>query len=317
MERKNATLSQVKVVDESQGIVEAFTNTMGAIDLDGDIIEPYAFDESIYANLPIPALVGHDPNQVVGKVISARPVEIGDGTAKLWTRIQFNLDTQAGRDAFSNIKGGFVREWSVGFNIPQGAIKVVREAGQTVRRITNLDWVEVSSVLRGASPGTATIAAKAATLARKEALPPHETPTDDSPWDGPSAEARLPLGDGMAYEDAFAYVDDGADPDLKGSYRFIHHEVSADGNVGAANIRACITGIAVLNGARGGTTIPDADIEGVYEHLASHLRDAGREPPELRSATVSDTLGASDTAAKLALARIQIARLLMADTNTD
>ncbi len=317
MERKNTTLSQVKVVDESQGIVEAFTNTMGAIDLDGDIIEPYAFDESIYANLPIPALVGHDPNQVVGKVIAARPVEIGDGTAKLWTRIQFNLDTQAGREAFSNIKGGFIREWSVGFNIPSGAIKVVREAGKTVRRITNLDWVEVSSVLRGASPGTATIAAKAAALARKEALPPHQTPTDDSPWDGPSAEVRLPLGDGMAYEDAFAYVDDGADPDMKGSYRFIHHEVSADGNVGAANVRACITGIAVLNGARGGTTIPDADIEGVYEHLASHLRDADREPPELRSATVSDTLDASDTAAELALARIQLARLLIADTTND
>ena len=38
MERKNTLLSQVKVIDESQGIVEAFTNTMGAIDLDGDKI---------------------------------------------------------------------------------------------------------------------------------------------------------------------------------------------------------------------------------------------------------------------------------------
>lgn len=315
MERKNATLSDVKVIDESQGIVEAFTNTMGAIDLDGDIIEPFAFDESIYMNLPIPALVGHDPNQVVGKVIDARPVDFGNGTSKLWTRIQFNLDTQAGRDAFSNVKGGFVREWSVGFNIPQGAVEMVREAGKMVRRIKNLDWVEVSSVLRGASPGTATIAAKAASAARKEALPPHETPTDDSPWDGPSAEARLPLGDGMAYEDAFAYVEDGADPDLKTSYRFIHHEVSGNGNVGAANVRACITGIAVLNGARGGTTIPDSDIQGVYEHLASHLRDAGMEPPELRSATVSSTLSADDAAVELAKARIQLARLLIAGIN--
>jgi len=316
MERKNALLSQVKVIDESQGIVEAFTNTMGAIDLDGDIIEPYAFDQSIYANLPIPALVGHDPNQVVGKVVDARPVEMGDGTAKLWTRIQFNMDTQAGRDAFSNVKGGYVREWSVGFNIPAGALRTVREAGKTVRRIANLDWVEVSSVLRGASPGTGTIAAKAAGAgARKEALPPHETATDDSPWDGPAAEARLPLGDGMAYEDAFAYIDDGADPDLKGSYRFIHHEVSADGNVGAANTRACVTGIAVLNGARGGTTIPDADIEGVYAHLASHLRDAGLEPPELRSATTSVTASAADVAADLATIRLELARLLLAESN--
>lgn len=310
MEHKRSALSDVKVVDEALGIVEAFTNTMGAVDLDGDIIAPTAFDESIYANLPIPALVGHDSNQVVGKVINAQPYDVGDGTSKLWTRIQFNLDTQAGRDAFSNVKGGYVREWSVGFNIPPGAIETRRESGKMVRYIRNLDWVEVSSVLRGASPGTATIAAKRAR--RKEALPPHETATDDSPWDGPSAEARLPIDDGMAYEDAFAYYEDGADPDLKGSYRFIHHEVSGNGDIGAANVRACITGIAVLNGARGGTTIPDSDIDGVYEHLASHLRDAGLEPPELRSATVSSTLSADDAAAELEMARIQIARLLLA-----
>ncbi|GIV81717.1 MAG: hypothetical protein KatS3mg051_1071 [Anaerolineae bacterium] len=45
-------------------------------------------------------------------------------------------------------------------------------------------------------------------------------------------------------------------------------------------MQACRTGIAVLNGARGGTTIPESDRRGVYEHLARHLRDAGLEPPE-------------------------------------
>jgi len=169
MERKKATLDSVKVIDEAQGIVEAYTNTMGQIDLDGDVIETQAFDDSIRDNLPIPALVGHDTNAVVGKVIGARAMPMGDGTSRLYTRIQFNLDTQAGRDAFSNIKGGFVREWSVGFNIPAGAATVVREAGKMIRHIANLDWIEVSSVLRGASPGTATIAAKATTPSTTEA----------------------------------------------------------------------------------------------------------------------------------------------------
>jgi len=59
--------------------------------------------------------------------------------------------------------------------------------------------------------------------------------------------------------------------------------VSGNGEPGAANVRACITGIAVLNGARGGTTIPDADRRGVWNHLARHLRDADVEPPELKS----------------------------------
>jgi len=157
------------VLDEAQGIVEAYTNTMGQVDLDGDVIEPQAFDASIQNSLPIPALVGHDTTAIVGKVIGARSMPMGDGTSRLYTRIQFNLDTQAGRDAFSNIKGGYVREWSVGFNIPAGASSMVREAGKMIRHIANLDWVEVSSVLRGASPGTATIAAKATTPSTIEA----------------------------------------------------------------------------------------------------------------------------------------------------
>jgi len=59
--------------------------------------------------------------------------------------------------------------------------------------------------------------------------------------------------------------------------------VGGDGDVGAANVRACQTGIGVLNGARGGTTIPAGDRRGVYNHLAAHLRDADVEPADLRA----------------------------------
>ena len=52
--------------------------------------------------------------------------------------------------------------------------------------------------------------------------------------------------------------------------------------MGAANVRACTTGIAVLNGGRGGADIPASDRKGVHDHLARHLRDAGEDPPELQ-----------------------------------
>ncbi len=68
------------------------------------------------------------------------------------------------------------------------------------------------------------------------------------------------------------------DPELKASYRFPHHH----GVKGPANVRACLVGIAVLNGARGAVDIPGTDRKSVYEHLASHLRDADHEVPELR-----------------------------------
>ena len=299
MERKIAELSNIKVIDEAAGIVEAFTNSMGIVDSDLDIIETTAFDNSIKNNLPLPALVGHDPSAVVGKVIAAQAVEGEDGTARLYNRIQFNLDTQAGRDSFSNIAGGFVRSWSVGFNIPDGAVELDRDQdGSAVRRIKDLDWVEVSSVLRGASPDTATISAKSETPEdadeQKIVIPPHDTGVVQEPWSGADAVRALNSDDQAAYEEAFAYRTYGENPEAKGSYRFIHHEVD-DGDVGDANVVACQTGIGVLNGARGGTTIPESDKQGVWRHLAKHLEDGGFEPPELKTASPDAT--AADVAA--------------------
>jgi len=159
-------ISDAKVLDDRQGIVEAYVNTMGVRDADGDIIDPAAFDASIRSNLPIPVLAGHDPSKLVGKVVFAQPEKAGTGDEhRLYARIQMNLDTQAGQEAYSNIAGEFIREWSVGFNLPAGDAVVYDRAGkETTRRILDLDWVEVSAVIRGASPSTSTIAAKSATV---------------------------------------------------------------------------------------------------------------------------------------------------------
>ena len=156
-------ISDAKVLDDRQGIVEAYVNTMGIRDADGDIIDPAAFDASIRSNLPIPVLAGHDQSKLVGKVIFAQPEKTGVGDEhRLYTRMQMNMDTQVGQEAYSNIAGEYIREWSVGFNLPDGDSVVYDRAGkETVRRILNLDWVEVSAVIRGASPSTSTIAAKA------------------------------------------------------------------------------------------------------------------------------------------------------------
>ena len=164
-------LSDAKVLDERQGIVEAYVNTMGVRDSDGDIIDPAAFDTSIRANLPIPVLAGHDQSKLVGKVIFAQSEKAGLGDEhRLYARMQMNLDTQAGREAYSNVAGEYIREWSVGFNLPTGDSVAYDRAGKTTtRRILNLDWVEVSAVIRGASPSTATIAAKSASVEDIEA----------------------------------------------------------------------------------------------------------------------------------------------------
>lgn len=118
----------------------------------------------------------------------------------------------------------------------------------------------------------------------RKAIGVHHTSVSSGAWDGPANEARLKTDQEEAYyRKAYAWKDPEGDPSNKTSYKFIHHEVSGDGNPGAANAKACITGIAVLNGARGGTKIPNEDRKGVWNHLAAHLRDADMEPPELKS----------------------------------
>jgi len=173
---KKSHISDAKAVDSQQGLVEAFTNTMGVIDKDGDVIDPIAFNSSIAKNLPIPVLSGHDSQSVVGKVLSARPVHIDDDEYKLYTLIQMNMETEGGRDAFSNVSGNFVREWSVGFNVPEEGWEIEGRGKSATRRIKELDWVEVSTVIRGASPQTATISAKT----DNDAKPLLEVFTDDS-----------------------------------------------------------------------------------------------------------------------------------------
>jgi len=117
---------------------------------------------------------------------------------------------------------------------------------------------------------------------RRAAIPPHNTPFDGRDWDSNAATSRLSDdSDADKYRQVFAWVNSEGNPDSKSSYRFAHHFVGEDGQVGSASVLACERGIASLNSAN--NTIPDADRPGVYKHLASHLRDAGVYPPELKS----------------------------------
>lgn len=263
--------AEIKQVGET-GTFEAVIATLGVIDHDGDIIEPGAFGNQTVAVLP-----SHDWGSVpLGK---AHIEERGNKAVAVG---RFNLEIPAAKDWHSALMFDLanppaVQEWSFGYEVKAGENDTVD--GQMVRRLMKLDSSEVSPVLRGAGIATGTLAAKTA-------VGKHSTETSKAPWDGPKNERALPSPLTLAQvKSAYAWYDqskaeDGKYP--KSAARFIHHFVT-DGKAGAASTRACVAGIAVLNGARGGTTIPDGDRKGVYSHLAGHLRDAGIEPPELRS----------------------------------
>jgi signal peptide peptidase SppA len=193
---------------------------------------------------------------------------------------QFTLDVAKGRRvAVETVRNGF----GEGRVLPAKA--ALREG--LVDRIATFDTV----ISEGFSTGSTSAVFFDGDIAGP--LRAHSTATSDKPWDGAANKANLRNDGGETYfKTAFAWQDDQADPDLKGSYKFIHHEVNANGDVGAANLTACSQGIGVLNGGRTGTTIPDSDRQGVYNHLAQHLKDGGKEPPPL-ALDITETRAAS------------------------
>jgi len=116
----------------------------------------------------------------------------------------------------------------------------------------------------------------------RTAIASHHTKVVDEKWDGPGMIARLKSDqDADYYKKMFAWFDPEGNLSAKNSYKFPHHQVDTDGNIGDANLRGCIAGISVLNG--GGADIPDSDVKEVYSHLSTHLKDADYTPPELKS----------------------------------
>ena len=176
------------------------------------------------------------------------------------------------------MKGKRISNFSFAYDILDAS--PAKADGADILELRELDLFEVGPCLVGVNRQTELLDIK--TFPTKKAVASHSTDVVDRAWDGPEAEAALPAeATASDYRTVYAWNDPDGDPDTQAGWKFIHHH----GIGGPANVRACITGIGVLNGGRGGTTIPDADRRGVYNHLAKHLRDGDVEPPELKSLT--------------------------------
>ncbi|HLS44295.1 MAG TPA: HK97 family phage prohead protease [Ornithinicoccus sp.] len=242
-----------------------------------------------------------EPGEVEGKSVriikgvdvhEVSPVLLGAGigTRTLAVKGQKRTFTQADRDAAAEA-GHAMDDGSYPIENVQdlrNAIRAVGRGGKNhdeirrhimrqARRLnaTNLipdNWAKDGSLMD--SDGKAAVIP-----AIKGAIPPHETDTVSRSWNaaatvkGLAEEARP-----SELRTVYAWVDPDADPEMKSSYAFPHHH----GVDGPANLRACLQGIAVLNGATGDPGIPAEDREAVYKHLAAHLSDADRDVPDLR-----------------------------------
>ena len=142
------------IASAEQGVVEAVCSVFGGSpDADGDVMVKGAFARTIAASqargkFP-PAVWAHDWQSPVAKTLAAE--ERDDG---LHVTGRFNLETQRGRETFSDIKAGIITEYSFGFR----TLEADRKDG--ARHIKSVDWLEWSPVLIGANRDTRTVGVK-------------------------------------------------------------------------------------------------------------------------------------------------------------
>lgn len=190
-----------------------------------------------------------------------------------------NVDEQAVRDGFGQGRVILAQE-AVKMGLADKVATLEETIAELGGRIDN-----DGPVLKSARSGLLGDAEREG--AEAHAIPSHHTSTDDTDSfhgaefkkriQGSAAEVDSKMRKFSAWES-----EDKSRPKPKDAFKFGHHMVSEQGDVGAASVQACLNGIEVLNGARGGTKIPSSDRQGVYDHLARHLRDAGRQPPPLK-----------------------------------
>ena len=253
--RKTAT-AIIKQTGED-GSFEAVIATFGEVDSDGDIVERGAFGGATVSVLPT-----HQSQHVpLGK---ATIEERGDEAVAVG---QLNLEIPAAQEWHSALKFDLanppaVQEWSWGFRIEESTEETVD--GEPIRRLVELDMLEVSPVLRGASVGTRTLGVKASKA--------HSTGVTTAPWDAPVSARRLKTGAKTSGAYALLQGDRGL---------LLHHVVAEDGTTGAASAHACLAGIATLKAVRGDSALDAVDRKAAYDHLAAHLKDGNLSAPKL------------------------------------
>ncbi len=109
----------------------------------------------------------------------------------------------------------------------------------------------------------------------RAAVRPHETAVTAKAWRPDEVDPGTSIAD---LRSVYAWCDPNGDPEQKSSYLIPHHH----GPSAEANLRACLLGVAHLNGAKGAGLLPDEDRRGVFNHLVAHLLDGDIEAPELR-----------------------------------
>lgn len=160
LEHKSVPVFEIKAPGDD-GIIEAIVSVTGNVDSGNEIVEPGFF--SGQAKLP-KGVWGHNWEMPIAKTLifeewkagdSRLPDEIKD-LGGYYVKGQFNLNTQRGKEAYSDVKFGIIDEFSIGYRVTSDA----KDKDTGARRLIKGECFEWSPVLVGMNRETQLISVK-------------------------------------------------------------------------------------------------------------------------------------------------------------
>lgn len=274
---------KLTATDPEGRTIEGYAAVFGNKDLGGDVIHPGAFTKTLAERGgKVRLLWQHNPGEPLGKLL-----EVREDPAGLFIKAVIS-DTMRGRDALALLRDGAIGGMSIGYDAIPGGTDFSKDAdGNSVRNLREIKLWECSLV-------TFPMNEQAGVTALKMVQPFGNLPlaSRDRPWDDTAADRRVREWAGAtdAPNDRYAraffwHTGDGAN---FGDYKLGFADV-VDGELTAIP-RGVFAVAGVLQGARGGADIPEADqarIKGVvdryYQKMREEFDDESLVPPWRKS----------------------------------
>jgi HK97 family phage prohead protease len=140
---------RVKAVDDSKGLIQAYASKFGNEDSYRDIVVPGAYKRTLSSQRKskqpwlYPYLFQHDEKSILGGIQEAQEDDFG-----LLYEAQCNMETQLGREQYSNAKMGILYQSSIGYDVPKGGA----EYKDGIRYLKEIRLWEISLVTFAANP---------------------------------------------------------------------------------------------------------------------------------------------------------------------
>ena len=259
-------------VEGNVGKFDGYCAIFNKLDFNGDIILPGAFKRSLdLQGNKRPLYFEHIPHELLG----AGFVEEDDTGLKINGEI--NLDTQIGKEQFSNMQKGYLDTMSIGY------MTVLADFIGSTRYLKEMALWETTLTTLPAMPD--------ARVEAKSVVPFQDLPIapDDTVWNAPAAASRVSEWAGGPdkekvdwgkYKKAFLWFDED-NPTKFGSYKL------GIGDIVGGSLKAIPKAIfsvaGVLNGARGGVDIPSDDKDKIWNQLQRYYKKMDKEMPEKAS----------------------------------